>query len=136
MPKRSSPDHSEALRAVERLLAAKPETDDAAAELWQDSEGLVDFYLDGVDLRSHPIPSREELGQACFWMAWLVEVWSVREHQQLIFELLSPSLGVAMYELRPRVAALRQACLVALEKMATEQGQQVRQLLPEDDIPF
>lgn len=136
MAKRAPRDDAEALDAMNRLVAAGPESDDASSELFIDSEGTVDLYLEAAAMQSSTMPTRQELGESCFWMAWLVGLFGVKEHQQLIVELLSPSVGIAMFEIQPRVAALRQACDVTLARLASEQNPKALMLLPEEDIPF
>lgn len=136
MAKKTKLDHPEAIDEIRRLLAADPETDEAAAELWMDSEGVVDYYLGATEDGSANLPTRQELGQACFWMARMVKMLGVPKHMELVVELLSPSVGLAMYEIRPRVAALKEDCIVSLQKMAAELDPKAQHLIPEEDIPF
>lgn len=83
-----------------------------------DAEATVDAYIDAAESRSMDLlPSRQELGESCFWLLFQTKILRDDEHYRLIVELLSPQLGLSMFDLLPRVRKLREAALDALEAM-------------------
>ena len=111
-------DEAAAFAHIQALAEKEPVDDEAASELWLDAEATVDAYIDAAESRSMDLlPSRQELGESCFWLLFQTKILRDDEHYRLIVELLSPQLGLSMFDLLPRVRKLREAALDALEAM-------------------
>ena len=111
-------DEAAAFAHIRELAEKEPVDDETASELWLEAEAIVDTYIEAAESRSiEDLPSRQELGESCFWLLFQTKVLREDEHYRLIVELLSPQLGLSLFDLLPRVRKLREAALDALEAM-------------------
>lgn len=123
-------DYSEANAAIERLFSEDPDRRINA-------DTVVGAYIEAAQARSPRMPSRQELGESCFWIAFDEGLWNDLEHRDLVCDLLSASEGLEMLSLLPRVMKLREAAEASLaRRLAAEKSQELRQPLTDDDIPF
>lgn len=138
MPKPAKPSEATAVQHLDALLKRRqPTTEDQAAELWNEAEGIVDAYLESVNHHSaEGIPSSTELGEACFWLLYIVGGLANKDHTALVIQLLNPRSGVQMFQIAPKVAALKDEALAELESQA--KAQQAKSLPPpthaDDDL--
>ena len=111
-------DEAAAFAHIRELAEKEPVDDETASELWLEAEAIVDTYIEAAESRSiEDLPSRQELGESCFWLLFQTKVLREDEHYRLIVELLSPQLGLSLFDLLPLVRKLREAALDALESM-------------------
>lgn len=109
-------------------------SDDACAERFLGVEGVIDNYERAVTSGSAELPSREEIGLACFWLLFLVGALKRGGHLNLVVRLLTPSIGVRMYELLPLVLALRDHAIQLVEVAAKVQtDESVNKVAPRED---
>ena len=84
-------DEAAAFAHIRELAEKEPVDDETASELWLEAEAIVDTYIEAAESRSiEDLPSRQELGESCFWLLFQTKVLREDEHYRLIVELLSP----------------------------------------------
>lgn len=138
MPKRPKPSEATAVKHLDQLLKRQhPTTDDEAAECWNDAETLIDSYLEAVERkRLDSLPSATELGEACFWLLYVVGGIKDGAHTSLVTELLSPHAGVQMFQIASRVATLKTQALAELEAKAKAQQIKTAAINPSEEDLF
>jgi hypothetical protein len=115
-------DEDAAFAHMKALVGDCPTNEKAAADLWLDTEAVVDAYIHAVKSRSGNGPSKQELGEACFWLLFQSQSRQKDEHYRLVVELLSPQFGLEMVGLLPRVQKLRESACAALEALTKRQS--------------
>ena len=136
MAKRNQRDQSEAYAEIHRLME-RPLSDENYAELWEDSESTIEGYIADVRQKALPAVSRHDLGEACFWLAFLGKLWNIPDHQNLVVDLLSPSMGLDLMAVLPTVIKFKEASDASYRRMVGELGR-AKQPPPLSDayIPF
>jgi hypothetical protein len=123
---------------MQRLTAmAKAANPDDDGERFDDAEAVVARYEQAVIARSlEGMPTREELGIACFWLSMLCGE-PQKAHLEFAAELLTPSLGMSLFECLPTVLAIRDhAFAVLAEIVAAAEREANRKPVSENDLPF
>lgn len=138
MPTKQRRDYSEANVAIQRLL---DECRERSEEEWIDkrihAEAVVDAFIESARARALELPLRQELGEACFWLAFAEGLWDEPEHRDLVCDLFSTSEGLEMLSQLPRVIKLRDSAEDSLmQHLADERRRELREPLTDNDIPF
>lgn len=126
-------DEATAFAHMKALAQSSPTAnDEAAADLWFDAEAVVDAYIDAAQARSASLPSRQALGESCYWLLFQSGTLRDDANCRLVVELLSPQLGLAMFDLLPRVQALRESVYKATASVQSTDDSASQQASEED----
>ena len=125
--------HVDTSKAMQRLMAvAKAADTDVDLERVENAEAVIAAYGRAVATRIlDQLPSREELGLVCFWLTLLCT--KPREKDlQFAVDLLTPALGMWMFDCLATVQALRDHALQAIEEAASK----YRPPIADEDLSF
>lgn len=123
---------------MQRLFAMAEAADlQDDAEHFDQAEAVVERYERAVAARTlEGMPSREELGQACFWLTFLSGE-PQKPHFDLAANLLTPSIGMSLFECLPAVQAIRDYALRTLREIVEAAEREANgKPVPDEDLPF
>jgi len=126
------PSQDKAVRFLLDLVKKSDLSDDAAVELFVDSETVIDNYQASVQEQSDNLPSSEDIGIACFWLLFLTNAFKPGIYFDLVVRFLSSSNSISLYSSLDAVLELRQHAVSALEKMARP----LEAASSSNDVPF
>lgn len=122
MAKRTSATHAadkdRVIGFLLELVKKSDLSDDATAELFVDSETVIDNYQAAVQENTSNLPSCEDIGIACFWLLFLTNTFKPGIYLDLIIKFLTPCNGVSLYSSLDVVLELKQHAVSSLEQMA------------------
>jgi len=126
-------DEAEAFAHMKALAQNSPAAnDEAAIELWFESEAVVNAYIEAAQARSASLPSRQALGESCFWLLFQSGTLRDDANCRLVVELLSPQLGLAMFDLLPRVRVLCESVYNVMASVPSTYGSATQHASEED----
>lgn len=101
------------------LLSEGDPSAEAKTTRFLDAKELIEKYELAVD-RREALPSREAIAEAAFWLLFHTGLKQDSSKLKLVALLMTPEIGVSMYDIMPSVVALKNKATTLAESEIAE----------------